>query len=77
MKKNICLLFCFLSITVCFGLTPRSLHISEIFEYLKGKPEQIQVFKSGSFSIFFYFCTIRSIYDCVGFEVFPIENSMF
>ena len=52
MKKNICLLLCFLSITVCFGLTPRSLHISEIFEYLKGKPEQIQVFKSGSYEYY-------------------------
>ena len=52
MKRNVCLILCFLSITVCFGLTPRSLHISEIFEYIEGKPEQLQIFESGSYEYY-------------------------
>ena len=52
MKKNICLFFCFLSITICFSLNPRSLHISEIFDSIEGKPEQIQIFKSGSYEYY-------------------------
>lgn len=52
MKRNVCLILCFLSITVCFGLTPRSLHISEFFEYIEGKPEQLQIFESGSYEYY-------------------------
>ena len=37
MKKNVCLILFFLSLSICFGLNPRPLHISEIFESVDEK----------------------------------------
>ena len=52
MKKSVCLILFFLSLSICFGLNPRPLHISEIFESVDEKIEQIQVFKSGSYEYY-------------------------
>ena len=81
MKKNICLLLCFLSITVCFGLTPRSLHISEIFDSVDEKIEQLQVFKSGSYEYYGEFIEgedillSHTVFDWKKLKTYTIEYS--
>ena len=81
MKKSVCLIFCFLSLSFCFGLNPRPLHISEIFENVNETMEQLQVFKFGSYEFYGEFIERKDIllnhtvFDWKNLKTYTIEYS--
>ena len=81
MKKSVCLILFFLSLSICFGLNPRPLHISEIFESVDEKIEQLQVFKSGSYEFYGEFIEgedillSHTVFDWKNLKTYTIEYS--
>ena len=79
MKKSVCLILFFLSLSICFGLNPRPLHISEIFESVDEKIEQLQVFKSGSYEYYGEFIEgedillSHTVFDWKNLKTYTIE----
>ena len=79
MKKNVCLILFFLSLSICFGLNPLPLHISEIFESVDEKMEQLQVFKSGSYEYYGEFIEgedillSHTVFDWKNLKTYTIE----
>ena len=79
MKKSVCLILFFLSLSICFGLNPRPLHISQIFKGVDEKIEQLQVFKSGSYEYYGEFIEgedvllSHTVFDWKNLKTYTIE----
>jgi len=79
MKKSVCLILFFLSLSICFGLNPRPLHISQLFKGVDEKIEQLQVFKSGSYEYYGEFIEgedillSHTVFDWKNLKTYTIE----